>query len=98
MRGDAGGGSAQNEQSGAGIYDRLRCFERLIALLPASDLKKEAVAARNRALETMAKKFVARMKSGKKIPGGKGSGSLTSLALKHPVLSVKALLKAIISH
>ncbi|HLD71130.1 MAG TPA: glycosyltransferase family 2 protein [Candidatus Peribacteraceae bacterium] len=90
----AAGASAQNEQSGAGIYDRLRCFERLIALLPASDLKKEAVAARNRALETMAKKFVARMKSGKKIPGGKGAGSLKSLVLRHPILSAQALFKA----
>lgn len=92
----AAGASAQNEQSGAGIYDRLRCFERLIALLPASDLKKEAVAARNRALESMAKKFIARMKSGKKIPGGKGSGSLKSLVLRHPILSARALLKAIV--
>lgn len=92
----AGAASARNEASGAGIYDRLRCFERLIAMLPRGELRTEAIHARNRSLESMARKFLTRLKVGKKVPGGNGQASLKSLALQHPFLSARALLKALI--
>lgn len=87
--------SAQNEQSGAGIYDRLKCFEQLITTVDG-ELKQAAVAARNRALTDMAKKYLARKKSGKRIPS-KGSGYLKKFALTHPLLMVRTLVKAVMS-
>ena len=53
----AAAASAQNEASGAGIYDRLHCFERLITMLPKGELRVEAIQARNRSMESMARKF-----------------------------------------
>jgi GT2 family glycosyltransferase len=87
------GASAQNQESGAGIYDRLECFETLIAALPQGTLKKEAVEARNRALVIMAQKFFKRRQEGKKTPI-KGGGKFKTFALQHPLLIARALFGA----
>ena len=88
-----GGASVRNHESGAGIYDRLRCFQRIIHELPRGDLRKTAVKARNSALDVMAVKFLNRARNGEKIPA-KGSGSVLTFGLMHPFVTLNALLKA----
>ncbi len=90
------GASAQNQESGAGIYDRLECFERLLKWLPAfSELRSSTKKARNSALVTMARKFLKRRKEGKNTPVA-SSGKFKKFALRHPVLIGSALLKALL--
>ncbi|HVW66204.1 MAG TPA: glycosyltransferase [Candidatus Peribacteraceae bacterium] len=89
-----GGASAQNQMTGVGIYDRLRCFEMLISKLPKSALKTATIRARDRALTDMARKFLQRLGSKKSIPA-KGTGGMTAFALKHPFLVLKSLFKAL---
>lgn len=85
--------SARNQESGAGIYDRLNCFERLITTLPNGDLKRKTITARNTALVSMAKKYLARKKEGKATPTS-GNVFMKSFAMKHPILMTSALFKA----
>jgi glycosyltransferase involved in cell wall biosynthesis len=87
-----GGASAVNQQSGQGLFDRLRCFERLIAVLDRED-RTAAIQARNRALEKMAQKFFGRLNKGSRI-STKGSGVLRSFCIKHPILTTRIALKA----
>jgi glycosyltransferase involved in cell wall biosynthesis len=89
-----GAATARNEESGAGIYDRLLCFETLIKLLPSGELKRTAVHARDTALLTMARKFLNRRKSGKKTPL-KGGGGMKAFAMRHPILMIRCLLQAL---
>lgn len=91
-----GGASAQNQESGAGIYDRLECFERVIRLAPTWDIKRSARKARKTALVTMARKFLKRRKEGKNTPIA-SSGKFKKFALRHPVLMGSALMKALLT-
>lgn len=91
------GASAQNQLSGAGIYDRLRCFERLITSLPHSSLRRAAITARDRALSTMIRKFFRRVRSGGHIPV-QGTSGLRLFVFQHPFLIIKAFLAALRSH
>lgn len=88
-----GAASADNERSGAGIYDRLQCFEELIAKLDGS-LKSEAIKARNSAIDTMVQKYFARKKEGKSMKG-KSSGALKKFCLRHPIVITKAIIRAL---
>jgi hypothetical protein len=87
------GASAQNEASGAGIYDRLRCFEKLIETLEG-ELKKEATTARNSALEKMIGKYLDRLKEGKGVQGKRGH--LKKFCLRHPLLIGTSAVRVII--
>jgi len=88
--------SARNTESGAGLYDRLRCIEQLIHSLPKGELKTEAVAARNRALTGMVQKYFGRMKGGKSVStGGKGGSFLRKFCLRHPLLMAYAFIRAL---
>lgn len=87
--------SAMNQESGAGIYDRLNCFERLISTLPSGELKSATIAARNKALTSMAKKFLARIRSGKKVAGVK-NGGFRRFVLSHPLLAAGAFLRSLV--
>lgn len=91
------GASAQNEVSGAGIYDRLMCFERLIATLEDKELRTSAIKARNNALTDMARKFLDRKKGGKQTSISAGKGKMIEFAMRHPWLCVQALLKAMMT-
>jgi len=88
-----GGASARNERSGAGIYDRLECFERLIRSLPPGPLRTSAVATRNRALTTMARKYFARRREGKSVKSS-AKRFMIGFALRHPILVGRAALHA----
>jgi Glycosyl transferase family 2 len=88
----SGGASAQNFESGAGMQDRLRCFQLIIEALPAGKDRQTAVAARNRALDTMVAKYFARAKSGKSM-AVKGNGALKKFCLLHPLLMLRAIMR-----
>ena len=88
--------SARNTESGAGIYDRLTCFQQLIASLPSSPTKKEAIAARNRALTTMAEKYFDRRKKKQAVSmKGSGGSAFKKFCLHHPLLVARASLSAL---
>ncbi len=76
--------SAKNQEVGEGLYDRLRCFERLIGNLDGT-LHSAAISARNAAVQTMISKFFNRVGSGKKA-SPKGSGTLVKFCLRHPLV------------
>ncbi len=80
----AEGASAMNQEAGEGLFDRLRCFERLIGLLNG-DLRQTSVNARNKAVQKMIAKFFGRVGSGKRA-SAKGSGTLVKFFLKHPMV------------
>ncbi len=92
----SGGASAQNFESGAGMQDRLRCFQLIITALPAKD-RQIAVAARNRALDTMVTKYFARAKSGKSM-AVKGNGALKKFCLMHPLLMLRAVMRYLLGN
>lgn len=80
----AEGSSAMNQEAGEGLFDRLRCFERLIELLNGDD-RLAAVNARKKAVEKMIAKFFGRVGSGKKA-SKKGSSTLITFFLRHPIV------------
>jgi len=82
--------TAQNETSGAGMFDRLRCFNRLVSSLQGDD-RKRAKKSRANALQGMVQKFFERKKEGKKMGGG--SGAMKKIVLKHPLLITSAVVK-----
>lgn len=86
-----GGASAVNEEAGAGLGDRLRCFESLIGILNGND-RRAAIAARRRAVEKMVIKFFARVGS-KKHVSSKSKGDLKKFCLRHPVLIGTSIVK-----
>lgn len=92
----AAAATARNEETGAGVYDRLRTFERLIAFLNDRDLRTATRNARDEALVIMAKKFLMRMRSGKGAgSGSKGAGWVRGFALRHPMLVIVSIVRAL---
>ena len=86
------GTSARNQETGAGLTDRLEAFERLIEKLPRGDLRASAVDARNVALTGMAAKYMRRTKSEERTV--KSDGRMKRFALRHPIVTMKAILGA----
>lgn len=91
----AGGASAMNQESGRGLFDRLRCFEILLRSIGNED-KKVVREARSKALATMATKFRKRLGSGKKV-SSQGSGELKKFVLRHPILTLGAVLRSLVA-
>lgn len=91
----ANGASARNALGGHGLFDRLRCFEIMIARLHGHD-RKDAIAARNKSINTMVAKYFGRMKSGAKVTGH-GSGRLKKFCLRHPLLILRAVIAYLFS-
>ncbi len=83
--------SAVNQITGQGLFDRLRCFERLISSLDGSD-RKLALEARNHAVETMVAKYFARKESGAKV-SSQGKGTLRAFCLRHPFLIMRSIVQ-----
>lgn len=87
--------SAKNKREGIGIFDRFRCFEELIANMPRDADRSLAIASRNRALEQMARRYVAHRKGGGAVEGkGKGSGAFKKFAIRHPLVILRSLWRA----
>lgn len=86
------GASARNEGSGAGATDRLRSLNDLIDHT-SGDMRKAAIKGRNTALVGMIRRYLERRKQGKGI-GGSGSSYLKKFCLRHPLLMVRALARA----
>ncbi len=83
------GASAMNQEAGEGLFDRLRCFDRLIGLLSGED-RRTAMNARNNAVRKMIAKFFSRVGSGKKT-SPKGGGALVKFALQHPFVILEGV-------
>ncbi len=89
------GASAVNQETGQGLFDRLRCFELLIGTLSRDD-RKIAVAAQQKALMTMVTKFRHRVGTGKRV-SAQGSGELKKFCLRHPLLILRAIVQSYVS-
>jgi GT2 family glycosyltransferase len=85
-----------NQREGKGAFDRFRCFEELIQNLPPGPDRQIAIDARNDALTDMAQKFLKKIRKGGAIvkQGGTAGGSFKKFALRHPVLILGALWRA----
>lgn len=91
--------SAVNQVTQQGLFDRLRCFERLIDTLHG-DERRSAIRARERALVSMIKKFLARTKK-TGAPGPKraiqGKQWFFGFCLRHPITILRALMHVLTS-
>lgn len=86
----AAAASARNDESGLGLFDRLRCFDVLLNGLPRGPVRRRAQRSFQLQIADMAQRFFARAKSGKKVSGG-GSTALVGICMKHPVLVMKGI-------
>ncbi len=82
VHGDAA--SFRNNESGQGLYDRLKCYEMLISRV-SGNLKRVAKESRKRAVQSMAEKFLNRVENKKGI-SSQGSGQVFNFALRHPLM------------
>ena len=92
----AAAASAQNQQSGTGLLDRLRCFERLVAKTQGDD-RRVVITARNKALGGMVEKFFMRVQAGGNVAGS-SKKELLKFCLVHPFLMCGAILRYLFSH
>ncbi len=83
------GTSAQNARDGKGLFERIALIERL-AHSRHPNVRSAAKASLKRSLTQMVDRFVARRKAGGAV-AAKGGGNLPLLALRHPVLTLRAL-------
>lgn len=87
--------SAVNQREGKGVFDRFRCFETAINILPPGPDRDLAIRKRRDALTDMAGKFLKRLKNGSKVVGGgAGGGAFKAFALRHPFQIAGALWRA----
>ncbi|MFA6039818.1 MAG: glycosyltransferase [Candidatus Peribacteraceae bacterium] len=81
--------SMSNDAAGAGLFDRLHCFETLLRLSPA-DLKEDVRAALVEQLSLMGGKYRSRVRGGRKT-GGSAILRLLPFVLRHPWLFLRAM-------
>ncbi len=79
------GASARNERTGQGMFDRFRCFQKLIALLKGAE-RKAVTRARNQSLEEMIDKFLMRLINRKKVTSGGGKKTKSLTMADYPIL------------
>jgi|GEM_PF-407610 len=84
------GMSAVNEGLGRGVFERFQTLQIVVAGLPPEE-KKAGNAVIVKALSGMIGQYMARRKEGKSIHG-KGSGGLKSFVLRHPILTLRAVI------
>lgn len=87
------GTSAVNQREGKGLFDRFRCFENLLALLPAGELKNCAKRAQQRALDSMVEKFFTRLQQQSTVNVGGNRSRLIAFACKNPLLLLGSLIR-----
>lgn len=81
--------SAQNQREGKGLFERLTLIESLTRSQNA-DVRRAAKASLGRSLASMVERFISRRRAGGAV-STRGGGSLPTLALRHPILTLKAL-------
>lgn len=88
--------SEVNQREGKGVFDRFRCFEELLKHVQHPSDRALVIESRNKALTDMAGKFLKKMRKGGAMikQGGTAGGSFKKFAMRHPVLIVRALWKA----
>lgn len=84
------GMSAVNEGLGRGIFERFQTLQTVVAGLPPEE-RSTGNAALVNALSGMIGKYFARRKEGKSVTS-QGSGGLRSFVLRHPILTLRAIL------
>ncbi len=83
------GTSAQNQREGKGLFERLSLIETLSRSTHA-EVRRAATASLSRSLAGMIERFISRRRAGGAV-SAKGGGSLPALAVRHPLLTLKAL-------
>ncbi len=84
------GASAQNQEQGIGLMDRLLCFDHLHKLT-TGDLKKHISSTRKKVIKNMVTKFFKRMRERKKVSQSVKS-TVVTYCLRHPLRIICALL------
>lgn len=89
--------SEANQRAGKGVFDRFRCFEELLKHVTTASDRKLVIQSRNEALTDMAGKFLKKMRKGGAMiqQGGAAGGSFRIFAIRHPILIIGALWRAI---
>lgn len=87
--------SMRNQRDGVGLYDRVRCLERVRASLPVES-RKNIDDFFVKHLAAMIRKFFHRTGTGRNVSGG-GSSAIVGFALRHPLLVLRALATALAS-
>ncbi len=83
------GMSAMNEGMGRGIFERFQTLQTVVAGLPPEE-RKTGNTAIVHALSGMIGQYVSRRKQGRNL-SGHGSGGLKKFVLRHPLLTLRAL-------
>ncbi|MDD5751124.1 MAG: glycosyltransferase family 2 protein [Candidatus Peribacteraceae bacterium] len=91
----AQGASALNDLAGAGLTDRLRIYQILLAELSKTHaLRKDTEQSARRALSAMIRKYCTRRASGKKVTlTGGGKKTVMAFMMRHPLLTFGALMR-----
>lgn len=89
------GASARNQREGRGMFDRLQVLDRTLPLLPRGD-RPRARRAIVDALAGMIRKYRARAEAQGTAPaaGGGGKDAVKRFALRHPLLTLRAVLRS----
>ncbi len=87
------GASEQNRKAGRGLFDRLRCMDRALVALPSSE-RPRARRAIVEHLKGMILKFRNRSQRGEST-SGQGSSHVFFFALRHPILTIRAIIGAV---
>ncbi len=85
--------TARNDAEGQGLFDRIGFYDTLMCELPNGHLRSLAKKSLVAQFAAMALKFRARRKKGGRTGTG-GSGALIRIALRHPLLMIRGMLRA----
>ncbi len=87
------GATTRNDRLGAGLADRLACFERLLAALPDGPDRWRVLQNLVHALADMIRKYRRRKQAGGNVRGVRKS-DIIRFALRHPIVMMRAGVKA----
>ncbi|MDO8648492.1 MAG: glycosyltransferase [Candidatus Peregrinibacteria bacterium] len=89
----AHGASAANSERGSGIFERIRCLALVLPLIPKAE-RKQVESSLVDHLAEMIRAFFQRVRGGKRVSSG-GSSALVAFAMKHPILTIRSVVKFI---
>ncbi len=88
------GATARNEAGGHGLFDRVGFYDTLLKEIPRGTIRSLVKTSLMEQFALMTRKFRERAKKGGKVGAG-GSKSLIRIAVKHPVLVLRGMIKSI---